>query len=422
VPDRLLRTLRGSPAAGQTGRAVTRPPGAATASIFGAGLIYSASLHMFQTLAPLYLSDRGFSPAALGALIAFPSLFQIFMRIPGGMAADRLGERTVLFCSAASMGAAALMFMNGRLGWIIVAQGLTGVSRAVFWPSAQSYVTKLPGADVGRSLGLFNTFTGAGNAVGPVVAGLTLAWLGFNGSFGVMCATAGLSIGAVALMPGLTAAHRTRRKPRPLIGSVRAMRGNRPVLLAAVCRYAAAFPVALLGSFLPVYLAETGMDPRQIGLLSGLRGLSLTAASLALAVVFDRLPRPLVWLGGMSGLAVSVILIPSLTGFLPLAACVALMGLGSAAMQILPLAMIAESTEPGERATVIAMTGTLWGLSLFVNPVLFGAIAQTVSTAATFYVGGAPLAVLAALTPPLFRWGYGAGRDRLPQKGDEHDS
>lgn len=83
------------------------------AGILSISLLYSMSLHMLQTLTPLYIHDAGLSPAILGALIAFPSLFQIFLRVPGGLAADRWGERTVIGASALLMAVAAPMYVAG---------------------------------------------------------------------------------------------------------------------------------------------------------------------------------------------------------------------------------------------------------------------------------------------------------------------
>lgn len=394
------------------------------AAILGVGLCYTTTLHMLQTIAPLFLHDGGFSPVALGLVIAFPSLFQVVLRIPAGAASDRLGEKTILLASTMAMAAAAGLYLTGGMVAIIVAQGLTGMSRAAFWPCAQSYTTKVPGEDIGRRIGLFHALTGVGNAIGPVLAGACIARFDYRGAFAVMGIGAALSFAAVRFMPpvGSVPVPCTARKGASLSGGIAAIGRTRPVILAAACRYAAAFPMALLGSFLLVYLADIGMSARQIGALSGLRGLSLMGAGLVFSAVFDRLPRRLLWFGGMAALAVSVMLIPLFAGFVPLTGCIVLMGLGSATMQILPLAMIAESTPPADRGKVIAATGTLWGLSLFVNPMLFGVVAETVSLRATFYVGGAPLAVLAVLTIPLFRWAYGARRSRLSPQGDEHDA
>lgn len=75
------------------------------------------------------------------------------------------------------------------------AQALTGLSRAVFWPSSQAYVTKLQGVRVGRRLGLFNMFLGAGNIAGPVVAGVSITALGYGGAFALLGGVAAACLG-----------------------------------------------------------------------------------------------------------------------------------------------------------------------------------------------------------------------------------
>ncbi len=273
--------------------------------ILAVSFLYNLSLFMLQTLTPLFMHDSGVSPAVLGALIAFPSVFQIFLRIPGGVAADRWGERVVLGISALLMALAAPMYIAGGLGWIIAAQTLTGLSRAVFWPSSQSYVTKMRGAAVGRRLGIYNTFIGAGNIAGPVIAGVSIGAIGYGGAFAILGAAGSACLVAVLLMPP-PAGHAAGQVRGP--GQVRAgtateatceadgrqspaePRGSslgqlikiRPLVMAALCQWAAAVPMAAIGSFLPVYLREVGMDSGRIGALSGMRGVCIVVAACSL--------------------------------------------------------------------------------------------------------------------------------------------
>ena len=73
--------------------------------------LFQMTLHILLTLIPLYLYHLGLSPAVLGFLVAFPSLFQTFMRVPAGMASDRWGEKAVLLISSGSMILASLLFL-----------------------------------------------------------------------------------------------------------------------------------------------------------------------------------------------------------------------------------------------------------------------------------------------------------------------
>jgi MFS family permease len=403
------------------------------AGILAVSFFYSMSLHMLQTITPLYIHDAGLSPAVLGALIAFPSLFQIFLRVPGGIAADRWGERTVLGVSALCMGLAAPIYLAGKMGWLVAAQALTGLSRAVFWPSSQAYVTKMQGSRVGRRLGVYNMFLGVGNIIGPVVAGLSIAAMGYGGAFALLGVVAAACLGSVLLTPPpaatQTATTAAMAETKTMAATTTASAGPgagaktranskggrtipellrlRPLLLAGLCQWAAAVPMAVIGSFLPVYLREIGMDPGRIGMLSGMRGVCIVVASVVFAWGFDKIRRPVIWVVGMGAAGVGLVGVPWLVSFAPLAVCVALMGLASSALQMLPLAIVTEYTLPEERGLVMAITGTLWGASLFVHPLAFGFIAQRAATGLAFYFAGVPLLALAAATGLVFRWGYG---------------
>ncbi len=380
-----------------------RGAGFALGPILVVALLYNVSLTMVLTLVPLQLDDLGFSPALVGLVVSYPAFMQILLRIPGGLAADRWGERTVLIASLLSMAAAGPLYVSGGLGPLVAAQTLSGFSRTIYWPAAQSYVTKLPGNDLGRKLGLFNTMVSLGTVFGPLLAGWALAGLGYRGAYGAFALTAAGCLAAVHAL----GAPSPRSSPNPspsLLRNLSRLAQCRPVVLAALCRYAAAVPLALLSSFLPVYLRQTGMGPTAIGAITSMRGIFLLVASLACVGLFDRIPPLATWLAGMGGVGAAVAAVPLFGEFLPIAICAALMGFCSAPLQILALAMVARSVPLEQRSLAIAFTGTLWGISLWLNPLLLGLVIQATTIEAGFYAAGIGLIMLGWLGPRLLHW------------------
>lgn len=366
------------------------------------------TLHILHTLIPLYLYHLGLSPAVLGFLVAFPSLFQTFMRVPAGMASDRWGEKAVLLISSGSMVLASLLFLPRILALVVVAQAFTGISRCCFHPSAQSYLTRLPGLPMGTRLGLYNSMSGLGSVIGPVTAGFAIGGLGYDGAFVVFTASAVACFTAVLLLPPAAQAQAARPTHSMLEGLAEMLR-IKPVLLAAGGRYAAALPMALVGSFLPVYLRQVGMTPENVGVITGMRGFSIMIASLVFAYLYNRMRKPTVWLIGMLGTGAAVALIPTFSTFWPLVMCTAVLGFSSSPLQILPTDMVISNTPADQRGVAIAIIGTMWGLSLFLTPLLFGVLAQVTSLEVCFFVAAVPLLAMGMLTGPLFKWAYGVG-------------
>lgn len=135
----------------------------------------------YPPLFPLLQEQFSLTTAQLGIIVSFVYIPQLFLQIPFGALADRVGAKPV-FVGGITVTAAGTIFagLAGAYWQILVAVLIAGVGQSTFHPADFALLSAVtaPGNE-GKSFS-FHTFSGyAGFAVAPVVVGgvaLTVNW------------------------------------------------------------------------------------------------------------------------------------------------------------------------------------------------------------------------------------------------------
>ena len=272
-----------------------------------ARIAFGFSFQSLPTLAPGIAGDLQLDALAIGTLVGLFMLPGFFIALPGGLLAQRFGERRPLLAGLAAMtiGAAACGFAESYTTlWL--ARLLSGVGAAV----VTVVMTKLvidwfSGHEIGTAMGLF---------LGGYPAGIGLALLGL-GNFAVPGQwTTGFAITALLCATGLLVAWLTTH-PKPALESS----GNQSVRLtlremvlvtcaSSVASIYNAGYLVMLG-FMPLYLVAEGYEPPVAAAIMG-AGVWMSILSVPLGgFVTDKVKRPdtimiggaLLWAAGMWG-------------------------------------------------------------------------------------------------------------------------
>ncbi len=152
----------------------------------------------------------------------------------------------------------------------------------------------------------------------------------------------------------------------------------------------------LLVAVAPLLMADLGLSRARIGLLIGVSFIAVYALGmLAVGVLADRRPRPRLVAGGLAAWSAGTALVATAGGFLSLAACRALVGVGEAALVPSALSMLGDRV-PARRlglATGLFYAGVPvgWALSF----ALAGAVAPRLGWRVCFlFLGVVGLAVV----------------------------
>lgn len=347
--------------------------------------------------APLLALREGYSPAAVGVLLALFALTQVFLALPAGRFADRHGLRRPVSYSvfAAVLGAgAAVAFPIFPV--LCFAALMTGGATGAAVISLQRHVGR---AAVG-ALQLRQVFSWL--SIGPAVSN-------FIGPF-----SAGLLIDHVGAMPGSTSGYRAAfllmailpvaswflvRKTRELPPVIAASGGPQPKAWDLL-RQATFRRLMLVNWFLsscwdvhtfvvPVLGFERGISASVIGTILG---------SFAVAAALIRMVMPLVaaHLREWKVLAASMLITAVLFGIYPLmhsaigmGVCSILLGLALGMVQPMVMSMLHQITPEARHGEALGLRLMAINASSVVMPMLFGTAGALVGIAGVFWTTGA---------------------------------
>jgi len=372
---------------------------------FVASLAWNFGLGMTWLVVPLYAYSQGLSNAEIGVLFGAPVLAQAPLNLAGGAYTDRIGGRRIMLASCWATVAAGAWFIFAQGFWMLLAGQLVLIlSRAAFWPATWAMATELPGAR-GVQLGRLNAVTNTGQIVGTSLCGFSLAMFGFTTTFTVLAA-----FGLIAFFAGLATQPGPVREPRAtgVLAGYRPLLRQRSIRYSMLCAYLSALPFSLSVSFFPLLLTSFGYAAGSAGLLLALRAVGSIGANLLVGRFVRSGPQTLWPVVCGAIVAASIGFLPVWNHTLPIAVCLFLVGVGSAAMTLYFQITISEASRPEERGSALALGGLGWSLSHFSTPLIMGIVADRYGLVPAFYVLGG-LALSCALA--VFwarRWAFRA--------------
>ena len=381
-------------------------PWRANGAFYLCALLWNIGLGMTYPLIPLYADSLGMSGVTIGALIALPVVLQIGFNLVGGAFTDRIGGRILVLASCVLMSAGAAAFSQaGSFAFLLLAQTVLVMSRAMFWPASWTIAGNLPGA---RSveIGRLNAMTNIGQILGTFFAGFSIALAGFGASFLLLAGVGALAFAAMlrhrvdgpAAAPGPFA---------PMARYARLIR-LRPMLFIIMCAYIAALPYSLSVSFYPLLFDAYGYSHELNGTILCLRGIGAAAAGLVIARHLDFSMKGGVAFGSALAVALAVGMV-GLTGNLYGVGLLLLaVGIGSGLMSLNFQIMIAEVSSIDDRGSANALGGMGWGFSHLTTPMLMGLLRDQVGIGHAFVILGALVIAWALGLALLHRWAFRA--------------
>ena len=359
------------------------------ARLIAAQICLHACMAGMRMAAPLLALREGYSPAAVGVLLALFALTQVFLALPAGRYTDRHGLRrpVALAVVAASVGAG-LAVAFPVFPVLCFSALATGGATGVAVIALQRHV----GRSARDSTELKKVFSwlalgpAVSNFIGPFSAGLLIDYSGFRAAFFLM-----------AILPLVTAVliHRVQELPA-VVAASNAKKGtawdlfNEPMMRRMIlvnwflssCWDVHTFVV-------PILSHERGYSASVIGTILGAFAISAAVVRMLLPLMAAHLKEWMVITGAM-------LLSAALFGIYPLMPTAWAMGLCSVA-----LGFVLGSVQPMIMSTLHHITpearhGEALGLRLMtinassvIMPMIYGAAGAVVGVAGLFWVTGA---------------------------------
>ncbi len=260
------------------------------------GTLFSFLGMQMQMIARGFLAYdlTGKNSALGGVMIAFGAP-QLILSLWGGVLADRLPKRKVLWVSQSiiavnSLWLAAMIALDMVEYWMLISAGVVqGAGFAFVGPARQAYIAELvPKESLGNAVVLQQLSMNSTRVIGPMIAGMMIG-IPFIGIGGVYFVT---SLGFVVAMLGLIPLPPGNPRPRTverspigdIVDGLKYVYNRRAIGLLIL----ASFFIVMIGfpyqSFLPSLAADVyGVGPTKLGFLSSVGAVGAVGATMLVA-------------------------------------------------------------------------------------------------------------------------------------------
>jgi len=325
-----------------------------------------------------------------------------------GSLADRYGRKLMMVrATGAAVVLVLLMGLVRSPEQLIVLRVLSGIFCGTVGAANTLVAAGTPEEAMGRSLGLLQMTTFLANAVGPLIGGVAADILGYRAVFpgaSALMAVALLGIVFMVQEKRDSMVRTAQRVARPRIrlsrqSLARLASSNALYLIAAMT--GASFAGSVLSPVLPMYIKVLAPGTERLATLAGslTSVMAVTAAISAVGIgaIGDRFGQRTTLLVSMLGVAVLALPQAFVTTATQLMVLRALHGVFVGGMMPTANALLARSTPPERRGTVLGLAsgGSAGGMAL--GPTVGAAVAGRWGLSSTFFVTSGVFAVLSAL-------------------------
>lgn len=392
-----------------------------------AGFLAYASYAICRApLLPLFARELGASAPMVGFVVGASTLTGIVLKLPAGAWSDVLGRRLLLVAGGTVFAVMPFTYLGvASLGALVALRFVHGSATAIFGPVASASLSDVaPAHRRATWLSTYSAIQGAGQALGPVLAGYLLA----AGRFDLAFAAAGIVALAV---PVIVAGWPVRLAPPttklPLGGPTRGVTPpaparvvefrqgiaevvREPLILATSAAQAAQFVLhGMLNAFLPLFARDTfDFGPAQLGWLFGVQTVTTLATRPLVGMASDRIGRRGVIASGLALGSSAVLLVSMATSGLMLVAAVLVYAVGVAVTTAASGAFITDLAQRGRYGAAHGVFGTIYDVGDALGPIAAGVLVSNAGYARMFQV----MAGLAAVVAAAF---YAAARRLQPR-------
>ncbi|MCZ8522717.1 MULTISPECIES: MFS transporter [Paenibacillus] len=378
----------------------------------GVTLLYWCSLYVYVPILSPYLEHLGASYTMAGIVLGSYGLTQIVLRLPLGIASDRMKLRKpyILLGMLATALSCLCFALGEQLAWALAGRVLSGIAASTWVAFTVMYAGLYRSGEATRAMGTISLLTAGGQLSGMILSGYLLQAGGWQAAFwtGAVIGLAGFLLALLLKEPQ----GGTDRKPMRYGDLLPVMKDGLLWRVATLSILAHGVLFITMFGFTPSYALQLGADETGLTLLVAAFMVPHAVSSYMTGRVFA--PKLGSWNVVLAGFLISALcsaatsVVPTL-GLLLLSQ--ALNGFFQGLHFPLLLGLSIEHIDERKRATAMGFYQAVYAVGMFAGPFVAGALNEWSGLKSGFYLAGILGAAAAGLTVLWFK------RQRMEETG-----
>ena len=372
-------------------------------SVIGIVGLATMAMGLLQPVLPLYLTDIGINPTALGLMFSAGMMGMVLGESFGGWLADRKGIRAPLFIGTffcIPMVLAFIIFKNTATLFVVFF--IWGVVRAAVFGPGRGYIgTNIPLSNKATFMAVFAAAMAVSRALGTSVSGFIVDILKYDWIFVI---SAGISLaGGLLVISGL----KKFRPSQPIMvpttidaDSIEApvpLYRHRPFIVQSIIA-ALYFTAMGTGSFLSLLAVQkAGVPLAQVGILFTVGAIVNAVLLIPMGRLADYKSKRVLMILGLLFTAAGFTGISFSNNFLQLATSQIVASIGGSMFNPAAVALLSENVSRHKQSTAMGIYGGCEDIGVIVGSALSGVIWSVLEPRFTFLIIGALPGVIGAV-------------------------
>jgi len=359
------------------------------------------SLYTYVPIFPGYIENSGVSHSMVGIIIGSYGFSQMIIRIPLGIASDRLNKRKlfiILGIISAFLSGLGLWLFSSALSMLFF-RTLAGVAASSWVTFSVLYSSYYKSDEATKATGYLVAANYLGQVLAMFAGGSAAEIYGAKSSF-LLAAIAAI----LAFVSGMLISENKEitRKPLSFVELASVGKSGSLIIVSVLAILAQFVIFATVYGFTPIVAESLGASSAQLGLLSTLSILpGIPAGALSGSYFTNKFGEKKTLFTGFLIAAFSCIAVPFVKSFPVLVITQVIGGIGNGVTIPLLMGLCIKNVEENKRGSAMGFFQAIYGLGMFTGPVVVGFISDIASLSAGFYFT-AFISVIAACIVRLF--------------------
>jgi MFS family permease len=346
------------------------------------GFTASFTGHLISSNLGNYMGSYGSSMTVIGLVIGSLAIAEVLLKTPFGILSDRVGKLKLMLGGLVLLVVVSLMFPLFQTPFLLFAiRFMQGIAIAAFSTTSTALVADLFTDRKGEAMGTYNSFKGAGYALGPILGGLVTQYFSFFDTF-LLCAIAA----AVVLVLCFASVREsfTPPKNKQSVGHMLKESNKLDFISCYFIGMSGMLAFYSIVSFLPVYGTQNKIGAGVTGAILGVQAVVYVLAQYYSGRFADKYGSRMPIMIGSVLLAAGVLMIALVPDPIVWGAAVILSGLGISALWVVSNSYLAYAAPSAIMGTVMGLSGTFKEVGDGGGPILIGFLGDWIGLKGAF--------------------------------------